>query len=409
MLKMYFIDYMFLGFAFITLYLIVLFMILFIKNRERMFDKVPVSRLPSVSIIIPAYNEEEHIAETIRSVKRLSYPRERFEILVIDDGSTDGTAEKAKKEGVSVITKERGGKASALNLGIEKAKGQIIGCVDADSYPEEDALLKMVAYFDDPRVAAVTSSILVRNPKNLLQRLQEMEYILIAWGRKLLDYLHSVYVTPGPLSLYRRDVLKKIGGFDERVLTEDIEIAWRLQRRGYKIRMALPARVYTNVPESFRKWWNQRIRWDIGGIQTVNIYKYAFFRKRYGIFGMFIVPHFSISMFISLLGLGLFLYLISMRLFNFLEFCYYAYLAGIDPLRYYPLTLLPNVFTVLGLMVLLFSLIYLMVGLKTMKKGFLNIKTLFEMLIYLSVYLFLFPILLVQSFWRLTVYRKQKW
>jgi len=346
MLKMYIIDYMFLGFAFITLYLILLFMILFIKNRKRMFDEVPVSRLPSVSIIIPAYNEEGHIAETIRSVKRLSYPRERFEILVIDDGSTDGTAKKAKKEGVRVITKERGGKASALNLGIEKAKGQIIGCIDADSYPEEDALLRMVAYFDDPRVAAVTSSILVRGPKNLLQRLQEMEYILIAWGRKLLDYLHSVYVTPGPLSLYRRDVLRKIGGFDERVLTEDIEIAWRLQRRGYKIRMALPARV---------------------------------------------------------------LYLISMRLFNFLEFCYYAYLAGIDPLRYYPLTLLPNVFTVLGLMVLLFSLIYLMVGLKTMKKGFLNIKTLFEMLIYLSVYLFLFPILLVQSFWRLTVYRKQKW
>ncbi len=406
---MYLIDYMFLAFAFITLYLVILFMVLFIRNRERMFDHVPSSKLPSVSIVIPAYNEEEHIAETIKAVKRLSYPEELFEILVIDDGSTDETANKAKREGVNVIAKENAGKASTLNLGIEKVKGEIMGCIDADSYPDEDALLKMVPYFDDPGVAAVTSAILVRNPKNFMQRLQEMEYILIAWGRKLLDYLHSVYVTPGPLSLYRKDVLKKIGGFDERVLTEDIEIAFRLQRKGYKIRMALLARVYTNVPKSFRKWWNQRLRWDIGGIQTANIYKYAAFRRRYGIFGLFIVPFFSISIFISLLGLGLFLYLISMRLFNFLEFCYYAYLAGIDPLRYYPLVLLPNVFTVLGVLVFLFSIIYLMVGLKAMDKNFINVRTLFEMLIYLSIYLFLFPILLIQSFWRLMVYRKQKW
>lgn len=406
---MYNIDYLFLVFAFITLYLIVLFMILFIKNRKHMFEEVSIGKLPSISIIIPAFNEEDHIAETIRAVKKLSYPRELFEILVIDDGSTDDTAEKAKQEGVEVITKENAGKASAMNLGIDKAKGEIVGCIDADSYPDEEALLKMVPYFEDSRVAAVTSSILVKDPRNFLQRLQEMEYILIAWGRKLLDYLHSVYVTPGPLSLYRKNVLEEIGGFDERILTEDIEIAFRLQRKGYKIRMALPAKVYTNVPKSFRKWWRQRLRWDIGGIQTANIYKYTLFRRRYGIFGMFIVPFFSISIFISLLGLGLFLYLITLRLFNFLEFSYYAYLAGIDPLRYYSLSLLPNVFTVFGLMVFLFSLIYLIAGLKTMRKGFLNVKTFSEMLVYLSIYLFLFPILLVQSFWRLMVYRKQKW
>lgn len=406
---MYYIDYLFLGFAFITLYLIVLFMILFIKNRKRMFDDVPTPKLPSVSIIIPAYNEEEHITETIKAVKNLSYPPELFEIIVIDDGSTDETAEKAKREGLRVITKENAGKASALNLGVKRARGEIIGCIDADSYPEKDALLKMVPYFKDPQVAAVTSSILVRDPKNFLQRLQEMEYILIAWGRKLMDYLNSVYVTPGPLSLYRTDVIKKIGGFDGRVLTEDIEIAWRLQRERYKIRMALPAKVYTKVPESFGSWWNQRLRWDIGGIQTANIYKYSFFRKRHGIFGMFIVPFFSISIFVSLLGFGLFLYLISLRAFNFLQFSYYAYLAGINPLQYYPLTLLPNVFTVLGLMIFLFSLVYIITGLHTMKKGFINVKTFFEMLIYLSIYLFVFSILLVQSFWRLIAYRQQRW
>jgi cellulose synthase/poly-beta-1,6-N-acetylglucosamine synthase-like glycosyltransferase len=406
---MYLIDYMFLAFAFITLYLVILFMVIFVRNRVSMFDHTPSEKPPSVSVIIPAHNEEEHITETIKAVKNLSYPKGLLEIFVIDDGSTDKTAERAKAEGVKVITKKNSGKASALNLGIEKAKGDIVGCIDADSYPEKEALLKMVPYFEDLDVAAVTSSILVKNPRNFLQRLQEMEYILIAWGRKLLDYLHSVYVTPGPLSLYRKDTLKKIGGFDEKVLTEDIEIGFRLQRRGYKIRMALPARVYTHVPGSFRKWWDQRLRWDIGGIQTANIYKYATFRKSYGVFGLFIVPFFSISIFISLLGFGLFLYLISMRIFNILEFFYYAYLAGIDPLRYYPLTLLPNVFTVIGLLVFLLSLIYLISGLKTMDRDFLNFKTFFEMLIYLSIYLFLFPILLVQSFWRLIIYKEQKW
>ncbi len=400
---------MFLGFAFITLYMIVLFLSLFMRNRARMFDPVPPGRLPSVSLIIPAYNEGEHITETIRAVKALSYPPELFEILVVDDGSTDDTAEKAKTGGVRVITKENSGKASALNRGIEEAGGEIIGCIDADSYPDEDALLKMIPYFKDPKVAAVTSSILVKDPENFLQRLQDLEYILIAWGRKLMDYLDSVYVTPGPLSLYRRNVLKRVGGFDERVLTEDIEIAWRLQREGYKIRMALPARVYTNVPKSLREWWNQRLRWDIGGIQTTNIYKHAFFQRRYGIFGMFIVPFFSISIFISLLGLGLFLYMVSTRILNFMEFCYYAYLAGIDPLRYYSLTLLPNVFTVLGMIVFTLSMIYLIAGLNSMRRNFINPKTIFDMLIYLSIYLLLFSILLVQSFWRLIVYRKQKW
>lgn len=374
-----------------------------------MFTREESLRLPSVTIIIPAYNEEEHILETINSVKKLFYPKDLIEIIVVDDGSTDKTAEIASHTGVIVLEKENAGKANAINLGIEKANGEIIACVDADSYPKDNALIRMMHHFNDPKVAAVTSAILVKDPKNFLQRLQEVEYILIAWGRKLLEYLHSVYVTPGPLSLYRKDILQKVGCFNQNVLTEDIEIAWRLQKKGYKIKMELSAKVYTNVPKKFRDWWDQRLRWDIGGIQTVKMYKSAFFNRDYGIFGLFIVPFFSISILISLLGIFLFVYLVLGRVIEFLEFSYYAYLAGINPLIYYPFVLLPNIFTVLGLLIFLSSIAYIVIGLKTMDKNLINSRTLRELPIYLSIYLFLFPVLLVQSFWRLLIYKKQRW
>ncbi|MFZ2455613.1 MAG: glycosyltransferase family 2 protein [Candidatus Altiarchaeia archaeon] len=401
-------DYLFLIFAFITLYFDVLFMLIYLRNRETMLLKPAGSNVPSVTIIIPAYNEEDNIASTIRKVKAFDYPKDLLEIIVIDDGSKDGTAENAKKEGARVVTKENEGKAAALNYGTGLAKGDIVGCVDADSYPQEDALLSMVQYFEDERVAAVTSSVLVRNPVNYLERLQEMEYMLIAWGRKLLDYVQSVYVTPGPLSLYRKDALNVVGGFDRKILTEDIEIAWKLHSKGYNVRMDLNARVYTNAPRSFKKWWNQRLRWDIGGIQTVKKHQYAFLKRGYGIFGLFIVPFFLVSMLISLFGLMLFAYIMGMRIADLLTFFYYASKAGINPLSYYSLNMLPNVFTVLGIMGFVFSLVYLITGLQAMGKSIKG-KTFFDLLVYLIPYLFLFPILLVHSFWRLAAYRKQRW
>ncbi|MBN2014699.1 MAG: glycosyltransferase family 2 protein [Candidatus Altiarchaeota archaeon] len=405
---MYLIDYLFLGFAFISLYLIVFFMILFVENWGRMSAGASPEVFPSLSLIVPAYNEEIHIGETIKAVKNLSYPV-GVEVIVVDDGSTDKTAERAEELGVRVIRQDNAGKAAALNRGISEAMGEVVGCVDADSYPAEDALLKMITFFSDTKVAAVTSSILVRDARNFLQKLQEMEYLLIAWNRKLLDYLNSVYVTPGPLSLYRKSVLEKLGGFDENVLTEDIEIAWRLQKAHYRIRMALPAKVYTTAPSSFRSWWRQRLRWDIGGIQTASAYKNAFLSKRYGVFGLFIVPYFSVSIILSLVGLALFLYLLILRFSSFMEFWYYAKIAGVNPMNYFSLNLLPNVFTVFGLTIFFTSLIYLFVGLKAMDKPIRSLSNFFEMLIYLSIYLFLFPILLIHSFWRLLVYRKQKW
>lgn len=405
---MYLIDYVFLGFAFISLYLVALFMILFFENRGRLFGGDSAQSFPSVSLIIPAYNEEEHIAETINAVKNLSYPG-RVEVIVVDDGSLDNTAERAEAQGVRVIRQDNSGKAAALNRGIAEAKGDVVGCVDADSYPAEDALLKMISFFDDPMVAAVTSSVLVKDARSFLQRLQELEYLLIAWNRKLLDYLNSVYVTPGPLSMYRRGVLEELGGFDERVLTEDIEIAWRLQKAHYRIRMALSAKVYTTVPSSFRSWWRQRLRWDIGGIQTASTYKDVFLRKRYGVFGLFIVPYFSVSILLSLVGLALFLYILTLRFSSFMEFWYYARIVGINPSAYFSMNLQPTVFTVFGFLVFFMSLLYLVLGLKAMDKPIRSLSSLFEMLIYLSIYLFLFPILLIHSFWRLLVYKKQRW
>jgi biofilm PGA synthesis N-glycosyltransferase PgaC len=248
----------------------------------------------------------------------------------------------------------------------------------------------------------------VKDAKNYLERLQEMEYLLIAWGRKLLDYVGSVYVTPGPLSLYRKDALEKIGGFDEKILTEDIEVAWRLHRAKYTVKMALGARVYTKAPKTWKKWWNQRLRWDIGGLQTIGKHKETLFRRGYGIFGLFIVPFFSVSIVLSMMGLGLFVYLFTTRAADYAAFSYYAWKAGINPLEYYSISFIPNVFTVLGILGFGLSWIYLIIGLRTMGKK-ITPQTIVDMFMYLVPYLFLFPILLVHSFWRIAAYRKQKW
>ena len=208
----------------------------------------------------------------------MDYPKKK-EIIVVDDGSTDNTFKVASRfKGVRVLRKKQGGKASALNFGIARASGQIVVCVDSDSRPERRALMKTVPFFEEG-VAAVTTYVLVNKAKSIMERVQRIEYAMIAWSRKLFEFIESIYVTPGPMSLYRRDVLQKVGGFDEKNLTEDIEIAWRLIKNNYKIRMSLDAKVYSNVPKTFGKWWHQRLRWNIGGMQTTLKYFRLFTKK----------------------------------------------------------------------------------------------------------------------------------
>lgn len=387
------IDYTFLLFMYISLYFSILFLLLFSENKKRM-ERIPkITEYPGISIIVPAHNEAERIGSVIANLKRLKYPK-RMEIIVVDDGSTDGTAAMAKSMGVRVISQPNRGKAAALNAGIMAAKGGIVACVDADSYPEKDAMVKSVPFFAEG-AAAVTTKILVRRGRGIMTEFQEIEFALIAWSRKLFEYIESIYATPGPLCLYKKDVLKKLGGFDGKNATEDIEIAWRLLKNGYKIRMS-PAKSYTVVPSTLKKWWKQRIRWNIGGLQTTLKYKGSLFKKTGSsrTFGFFVVPFFMMSYVLTVLALSILFYIVAVRASNFILFYIQATAAGINPLEHMTFYFLINIFTILGILAFVLSMVLLKFGLAGMKK---SLKELLLTLVYISIYLMLFPLVLVDS------------
>jgi len=396
------IDVLYLLFIFITLYFTFLFMTLFVKNKPNLATKLTyaLSALPTVSIIVPAHNEARNITSTLRNLKRLKYPKDKLEILVVDDGSTDDTARLARRAGVKVISQENRGKAAALNRGIKAARGEIVACVDADSYPKADSLMKAVQSFKDKRVAAVTTRIFVLRPKNFLGRLQNIEYALIAWLRKLFEFIDSVYVTPGPLSLYRKSVLRKVGGFDEKNMTEDIEVAWHLLRDGYEVKMS-DAQVYTRAPHKFRLWLRQRVRWNIGGIQTTKKYFRSFLRPSAGAFGLFVLPYFSMSYVLAVLAISIYIYLFLAWFVNSAIFSFHAAAIGLNPAKYWNLYFLPDIFTVFGISGLVISLVFVRVGLHAVNKQVSGFKSWIDLLTYLAFYISAFPFILIYSVYRM--------
>jgi len=290
---------------FFGFYFIVIFLFLHHRNVRNLFTSPPVKYFPRISVLVPAYNEAKSIVNTLQALLAVDYPQTKKEIIVLNDGSTDSTASLVrafarKHSNIILIDKPNSGKADSLNVGVARATGEILAVVDADSYPTVDAFKNMVGHFTDSSVAAVTSRVLVKNRSGLLERFQVLDYSIIAWTRKLLDFVDSVYVTNGPLSMYRTKVVRKLGGFDSKNLTEDIEITWHILSKGYQTRMSYNAIVYTTVPSSLSVWIKQRVRWNLGGLQTVQ--KYWKFMLKENSFGQFVIPYVSASFALALLG-----------------------------------------------------------------------------------------------------------
>ncbi len=274
----------------------------FISDRKKPKLLFKDDELPNVSVIIPAYNEEKTIERTIKSLLESDYPKDKFEVIVIDDGSKDETLKKAKKfenEGVKVFHKDNGGKGTALNLGIKKSKGEIVFTMDADTLVNKKSLKKMVRYFKNPKVMLVGPAIVTYKPKNLWQRIQHVEYLLGLFLRKAFSSLNAIYVTPGAFSAYRKSFFEKYGGFDEKNITEDLEIALRIQFNHYKIENCPDAPVYTIPPSKFVDLLKQRRRWYVGLIRNCLKYR-RMFSKEYGDLGLFVMPVAWISIFLAI-------------------------------------------------------------------------------------------------------------
>lgn len=261
---------------------------------------------PRVAIVVPCFNEEGTVASTIRSLLALAYPANKLEILVVDDGSSDRTYDIASSftnnEQVRVFRKENGGKHSALNFALAHTEADFIGCLDADSEVAPDALNFIIdAFNDDPRIAAVTPGIHTKDPSHtLLQHIQKAEYRLGIFMRYAFASLGSVFITPGPFSIFRADIVRKLGGWRHAHSTEDLEIGLRLQRFHHIIRNEPRAIVYTVTPRTLRGLVRQRVRWSYGFLRNTVDYRFMVGNRAYGNLGLIVLPAALLSIIIAL-------------------------------------------------------------------------------------------------------------
>jgi len=405
-----FIEFVFFFYIFIGLYMLTLLIAIYLPNRKRIFE-YPKGKPEPVSMIVPCYNAEKVIGGTIESLLNLDYPKEMIEIIVVDDKSTDNTVKIVKKytkkyKNVRLIVNKvnSGGAAEPRNIGIRAAKYDYVGFTDDDSEPEKDALLKMIGFLqEDKKVGGVTCAVMAKKPRTFMQKLQAIEYTIIAWNRKLLDLVDAVYVTPGPFALYRKKVLLDIGLFDKKHLTEDIEIVWRMLSKGYKARMCLDAKVYSETPVKFSKWWKQRIRWNIGGTQCLLQYKNLIFRR--GMLGAFIIPFFSASLFIGLLGLSLFIYLLTRRVLVYYLSTKYSIYASTTILTLQDLTFSPSILNFFGAVLFLLGAFFTFFGLSIMKELKREHTKLFNIFFYMLIYLAIYPLIMITALYKLATGR----
>ncbi|MBW6461495.1 MAG: glycosyltransferase family 2 protein [DPANN group archaeon] len=300
-------EYVMLIISFIGLYISIIWINLLFLSKKEIEESIKPKKgyYPSITFTIPAYNEETTIAKTIESILNIDYPKDRYEIFVIDDGSKDNTAKiakKYKKEGVIVISTKNHGKGHALNVALKRSKKELFACVDADSYIEKESVIRLVQHFRKKEISGCSSSILIRNHKKIIEKIQVFEYMYAAIFRTLYSFINCMYVTPGVLSVYRTEDLKTEGYFDEADnITEDLEIALRLHNKHKHIAFEIRSITHTNAPDTFKALMRQRIRWFRGYIYNARKYKHMHLNKEFGLLGLFMLPLNILGIFIVFL------------------------------------------------------------------------------------------------------------
>jgi peptidoglycan-N-acetylglucosamine deacetylase len=228
---------------------------------------------PSVSVIIPAYNEERVIAASIARVLASDYPA--LQVIIADDGSKDATSRIvsdafAADPRVTLLTLVNGGKAAALNRALKEATGDIIIALDADTQFEPLTIRRLARWFADPRIGAVAGDARVGNRVNLVTRWQAVEYITAQnLERRALAGFEAMTVVPGAVGAWRRAALDSVGGYPEDTLAEDQDLTIAIQRAGWRVTYDPEAVAWTEAPESFRALAKQRYRWAFGTLQCL--------------------------------------------------------------------------------------------------------------------------------------------
>jgi poly-beta-1,6-N-acetyl-D-glucosamine synthase len=242
--------------------------------------------LPMITLVVPAYNEGVVIQAAIRSLLLLDYPN--YEIIVIDDGSTDDTYEKAlgvareaQSIPIRVITKRNGGKAEALNTGMTAARGEFILNMDGDSKLSSNTLRACIKHFDNPKIGAVAGNVKVINRENMWSNIQALEYVEgLAMARKAQSFLRIVNIIPGPLGMFRKTVLQQVGGYDHDTFAEDCDLTLKMLMRGWQIAYEPTAIAWVETPSQLLNLLKQRYRWTRGILQATNKHKASLWQPR---------------------------------------------------------------------------------------------------------------------------------
>lgn len=244
------------------------------KLNEPISRYMPKHDVPMISLMVPCYNEGDNLDESIPHLLQLRYPN--YELIFINDGSKDNTGEiidrwAAKEKKITALHQENQGKASALNHGLTIAKGKYVACIDGDAVLDYYALDYMVQALEkDPKYAATTGNPRVRNRSTILGRLQVSEFSsIIGLIKRAQGLMGTIFTVSGVCCLFRKDVMEEIGGWSTNMITEDIDISWKIQIAGYNIMYEPRALCWVLMPESMKGLYKQRLRWAQGGAETI--------------------------------------------------------------------------------------------------------------------------------------------
>ncbi len=333
-------DIIYTSLLFVAIYVQVFFLIVFFENTLKSKGKerevISDEDYPSATFLIPCWNEEDTAAHTINSVLDLDYPKDKFHIIAIDDGSTDNTWKnlQAFKDHpqVMLLTKENGGKHSALNHALTHLKTELVVSFDADTKINKDALKNAAGYFiRDKALMALGGTVLIDKPKTIVQKAQEIEYEIFSFTKKMLGLADAVFVVPGAFSVFRKEVFNIVGGYNNAHSLEDIELTIRMQKAGLKVSHAHDAIVWTKGPDTIKKLYKQRLRWSYGFIMNLFDYKAMLFNKKYKNFGIFTLP---MTTFTYIILLFVFFYSVYKVVLSLVETIYKIYLVGVGQLEW---------------------------------------------------------------------------
>ncbi|WP_327184525.1 bifunctional polysaccharide deacetylase/glycosyltransferase family 2 protein [Streptomyces sp. NBC_01334] len=272
------------------------------KRNKRRFSWGPTVTRP-VSVIVPAYNEKECIANTLKSLAKSTHP---IEIIIVDDGSDDNTSEISREAAralgmtnVRVIRQENAGKPAALNNGVRSASYDIVVMMDGDTVFEPDAVHQLVQPFADPKVGAVAGNAKVGNRDTIIGAWQHIEYVMgFNLDRRMYDLLRCMPTIPGAIGAFRREAVLEVGGMSEDTLAEDTDITIAMHRGGWQVVYQEHAKAWTEAPGSLKQLWSQRYRWSYGTMQALWKHRKSLTDKgpsgRFGRVGMPLVVLFQI-------------------------------------------------------------------------------------------------------------------